>query len=71
MAELISKTTRLQLTNGSPIEVMGDLAEVLFAIQRATGWASLSRAPDGTPILVNTSHVLYVESVTRNIPALR
>ena len=71
MAELVSKTTRLQLTNGSPIEVMGDLSEVLFAIQRATGWASLSRAPDSTPILVNTSHVLYVESVTRSTPTLR
>ena len=71
MAELVQKTTRLQLTNGSPIEVMGDLAEVLSAIQRATGWASLSRAPDRAPILVNTSHVLYVESVTPSTPTLR
>lgn len=71
MAELVQKTTRLQLTDGNPIEVMGDLAEVLSAIQRATGWASLSRAPDRSPILVNTSHVLYVESVTRVIPTVR
>ena len=71
MAELVQHTTRLQLANGSPIEVMGDLAEVLSAIQRGTGWASLSRAPDSTPILVNTNHVLWVESVRRAIPTLR